>query len=80
MTCPVQFHFGRRDTFVPLEGVDAVQATFENRDDVEVHLYDAGHAFDNLHAPSMHDPAAADDAWDRTIGFVHRHLDRTERR
>lgn len=72
--CPVLFHFGRTDPMIPLDGVAAVEEAFAARDDVDVHLHDAGHAFDNHHAPSMHDPTAAARAWEQTMAFLDRHL------
>lgn len=72
--CPALFHFGRTDAMVPAGGADLVRDAFAGRDDVEVREYDAGHAFDNHHAPSMHDPAAAADAWQHTLAFLRRHL------
>ncbi len=70
--CPVLFHFGGRDEYIPIEQVEAVQEAFADRADVAVHVYDdAGHAFDN---PSrlFHQPAAAETAWGRTVDFLRR--------
>jgi carboxymethylenebutenolidase len=51
-----------------------VRSALEPRPDVEVGLYDAGHAFNNDAAPMFHDPAAAAQAWERTVAFLDRHL------
>lgn len=70
--CPVLFHFGGDDEYIPVDQAEAVRATFADRDDVVVHLYaEAGHAFDN---PSrlFHRPAAAEQAWGRTVDFLRR--------
>ena len=61
--CPVICHFGREDAHIPLEGV---RAFAERRSDVPVHLYDAGHGFNNDGAPG-HNLAAAKLARSRTL-------------
>jgi carboxymethylenebutenolidase len=72
--CPVLFHYGANDPYIPTEQVDEVERAFADRPDVAVHRYDAGHAFSNWDAPSMYDEAAARIAWDRTLGFFDAHL------
>ena len=72
--CPMMFHYGSRDPFIPTEQIDAVEAAVAGRPEVEFHRYDAGHAFSNWDAPSMYDQAAADEAWARTLDFFSRHL------
>ena len=41
---------------------------------VEVHLHDAGHAFDDSEAPMFYDEAASAAAWEQTRAFLARHL------
>jgi len=42
---------------------------------VEVHDYPGTHhAFFNNERPEVHDPAASDEAWERTVTFLHEHL------
>ena len=72
--CPIMFHYGNRDAFIPGEQIDQVEAAMAGRPNVEFHRYDAGHAFSNWDAPSMYDQAAADEAWTRTLGFFSRLL------
>ena len=72
--CPIMFHYGDRDPFIPTEQIDEVEATVARRPGVEFHRYDAGHAFSNWDAPSMYDEAAAEEAWGRTLDFFSRHL------
>lgn len=72
--CPIMFHYGDRDPFIPTEQIDEVEATVAGRPGVEFHRYDAGHAFSNWDAPSMYDEAAAEEAWARTLEFFSRHL------
>jgi carboxymethylenebutenolidase len=72
--CPLIFHFGTEDPFIPDEQVDAIEAAFATRDEVVLHRYSAGHAFDNHLAPQFSDPAAAAEAWARTTAFLAEHL------
>ena len=74
ITCPVLFHYGNRDEYIPTEQIEAVEAAFAGRPDVTVLRYDAGHAFSNWDAPTFHDPEAADLAWPRTLAFFAEHL------
>ena len=79
ITCPVLYHFGGKDDFIPPEQVqtvvDAVEAS--GRDDLRVDVHAAaGHAFDNHEAPMFHDVDAAAAAWATTVTFLAEHLDR----
>ena len=68
-------NFGADDKSIPTADVHAMEATLRQLGKtVEVHVYDgAGHAFAN---PSgiRYRPAAAEDAWQRTVAFFKRHL------
>lgn len=72
--CPVLFHFGAQDPYITTERVDAVAAAIAGRPGLELHRYQAGHAFSNWDAPSMYVEAAAAEAWQRTLAFLARHL------
>jgi carboxymethylenebutenolidase len=72
--CPVLFHYGARDPYIPSEQIDAVERALAGRPDVTLHRYDAGHAFSNWDAPSMYDEPAARVAWERTLQFLDTHL------
>jgi carboxymethylenebutenolidase len=73
--CPVLFHFGREDTYIPVEGAERVCAAAEQRDGWECHIQpDAGHAFDNHDAPMFSRPEAAARAWALTRDFLARGL------
>ena len=61
--CPVICHFGALDQHIPLDGVRAFAA---RREDVPVHVYEAGHGFNNDGAPA-HNLAAAKLARARTL-------------
>jgi carboxymethylenebutenolidase len=72
--CPLMFHYGMRDPFIPEDQIAAVEAATAGRPDVAFHRYDAGHAFSNWDSPSMYDKEAADLAWERTLEFLGAHL------
>ena len=73
--CPIQFHFGESDPYIPNEEVTAIQSAMTGRENAEVHVQaGAGHAFDNHEAAMFHNPDAAKAAWSLTAGFLERHL------
>lgn len=73
--CPVLFHFGGADPYIPREQVDAVCAFADSHADMECHVQpDAGHAFDNHEAPMFHQPEPAARAWAITRDFLARTL------
>jgi carboxymethylenebutenolidase len=75
VACPIIFHFGESDPYLPLEQVDAIRAAVGDRADVEIHVQaGAGHAFDNHEAEMFWNEAAAAAAWDRTVAFLERYL------
>ena len=75
ITCPVLFHFGDNDSYIPNEQVERIKAAFAGRDDVTVRVANgAGHAFENLLAPAFADPGAAGGSWPVTVDFLRRHL------
>jgi carboxymethylenebutenolidase len=75
ITCPVLFHFGGADPYIPREHADAVCAFAASRPNMECHIHqDAGHAFDNHEAPMFHQPEPAARAWEVTRDFLARTL------
>jgi carboxymethylenebutenolidase len=75
ITCPVLFHYGGSDPFIPTDEVEAVQKAFASRDDVELHVHGgAGHAFENSESSTFYDPDATAAAWAITTGFLAKHL------
>jgi carboxymethylenebutenolidase len=71
--CPVLFHIGGDDPYIPVEKIERVRTAIEDRADLELHVFDAGHAFDNP-APLFHNPEAAEQAWGVTADFLRRTL------
>jgi carboxymethylenebutenolidase len=74
VACPVLFHYGDEDSFIPANLVEDVAKAFEGRPDVVLHHYAAGHAFSNNDAPSMYNAEAAALAWERTLAFFRQNL------
>ncbi len=73
ISCPVLFHFGGQDQYIPREQVDRVCAFADSHPNMECHIQeDAGHAFDNHEAPMFHQPEPAARAWEITKDFLAR--------
>jgi carboxymethylenebutenolidase len=73
VTCPTLLHFGSTDVFIPLDSLERIQVEAGTKPNVEIEVYDAGHAFDNPYA-EWHAPEVAARAWDRTAAFLAAHL------
>lgn len=75
ITCPILFHFGDDDPFLPNEHVDGLRATTEGMENVEILVQaGAGHAFDNDKNPMFANPSAAAASWARTKEFLSTYL------
>ena len=73
--CPVIFHYGGSDPYIPREKVAAVEAVAAARPGMQCRVQeDAGHAFDNYDAPMFHQPEPAARAWELTRDFLARTL------
>ena len=68
--CPVMAHFGNRDHWIPVEGV---QAFSQAHPEVQAFIYEADHGF-NCDQRGSYDEAAAMTARDRTLAFFDKHL------
>jgi len=68
--CPVMFHFGERDSHIPLSDVDQVRKA--NPQGI-FHLYPAGHGF-NCSERQDFDQLSAQLAFERTIEFFRKHV------
>lgn len=69
--CPVLFHFGADDPYIPREAAEKVCGLAAEHPGWECHIQPgAGHAFDNHEAPMFYGPEAADAAWELTKDFL----------
>jgi carboxymethylenebutenolidase len=77
LSAAVQGHYGAKDDFVPVAGVEALASQLEAQTGhkPEIHFYPAGHAFLNdENLLGTYDETQAGIAWDRTVTFLHAHL------
>lgn len=73
--CPVLFHFGGEDPYIPRQDALRVCEYAATREGWLCEIQsDAGHAFDNHEAPMFSRPEAAERAWELTRRFLARHL------
>ena len=70
LKAPFLGHFGAQDDHVPQEMLDATKAYLP---EIEIHMYDAGHAFANDARPS-YVADAADTAHARSLTFLKTHV------
>jgi carboxymethylenebutenolidase len=74
VTAPVLAHFSKTDDWATPEKARAIQQVIEEHDgSMELHLYDAEHAFMNEQRPEVYNAEAAKQAWHRTIHFLREH-------
>jgi carboxymethylenebutenolidase len=72
---PIQAHFGSKDEWARADGARAVMEQMHSRgQSMELHVYEAGHAFSHEARKDVYVPEAATLAWSRTIEFLHNHL------
>jgi carboxymethylenebutenolidase len=80
ITCPILFHFGDADPYLPNEDSQAVAQRFADVDNAQVVIQpNAGHAFDNHLNPMFSNPEAARPAWEVTSAFLAEHLPSSNR-
>jgi len=76
VAAPLLLHYAGKDARVAATGVPWVAALKAAGKDVTDYTYDGvDHAFNNDTSPERYNAAAALLAWDRTIAFLHAHLD-----
>jgi len=72
---PLQGHFANQDDWCTPAAVNALETTLkEARVSHELFRYDAQHGFFNEQRPDVHDAAASQLAWERTLRFLNAHL------
>jgi carboxymethylenebutenolidase len=67
---PVMFHFGEKDTHIPLSAVDAIRTAYPRG---IYHLYPAEHGFNCTDRASF-DAQSAKLAFDRSVEFFHQNV------
>jgi carboxymethylenebutenolidase len=71
---PIQMHVAMHDNWVTVDGAKKLQATLaEHGKQMQVHFYDAQHAFCNERRPEVYAPDACREAWHRAVTFVKSH-------
>lgn len=71
---PIQAHVAQHDGWVKPAAVEAIRDTLVARGQaMDVHVYDADHAFMNEQRPEVYAPEAARVAWDRAVAFLRQH-------
>jgi carboxymethylenebutenolidase len=71
---PVLAHFAAKDGWAKPEAAKDIQAKLRAAGkSMELHVYDADHAFFNDRRPEVHDAAASQLAWERTLAFLRQH-------
>lgn len=72
---PIQAHFAKHDGWAKPElATEFCAKVNANGGSMELHVYDAGHAFMRATDPSVYHPESAGLAWARTLEFLRRHL------
>jgi carboxymethylenebutenolidase len=72
---PLQGHFANQDDWCTPAAVNALETTLkEARVSHELFRYDAQHGFFNEQRPDVHDAAASQLAWERTLRFLNAYL------
>jgi carboxymethylenebutenolidase len=76
LKAPLLGHFGDLDPWCPHRDVAELRDTLDEKSLVqEIYTYPgAGHAFDEAHRREVYRPAAAHDAWQRSLAFLGYHL------
>jgi carboxymethylenebutenolidase len=74
--CPIQAHFAKEDDWAQPDRARAFAETVQGRGGaMELHVYDAGHAFMREGDPSVFSPDQSAIAWDRSLAYLHAQLD-----
>jgi len=68
---PVQAHFAKHDDWATVAGAQKIKAAVTVP--MELHVYDAQHAFANERRPDVYNPEAAKQAWNHALAFVRAH-------
>jgi carboxymethylenebutenolidase len=73
---PILAHFASRDQWATVASAEATKKQIEaHGQSMQLEVYEADHAFMNDTRPDVYHPENARLAWERTVAFLHRHLD-----
>jgi carboxymethylenebutenolidase len=67
---PVQAHFAEHDEWATVAAGKQIQSAIKG---MELHVYDAQHAFCNDRRPEVYNPEATKQSWDRAVAFIRAH-------
>jgi carboxymethylenebutenolidase len=71
---PIQLHVAEHDNWVTVDAAKKLKATLAQLGkSLELHIYDAHHAFCNEKRPEVYNAAACQQAWQRAVTFVKQH-------
>ncbi len=75
-TAPIMMHIAQKDEWVTVKRAEDVKSKIESagKTKVELHTYDAQHAFVNDTRPEAYSPDNAKLAWQRTVDFFKKYL------
>lgn len=65
---PIQAHFATRDTWATVAGAQKIKEAVTVP--MQLHVYEADHAFANDRRPEVYNADAAKQAWDRGLAFI----------
>jgi carboxymethylenebutenolidase len=68
---PIQAHFAKTDDWASVAGAQKIKDAVTVA--MELHVYDAQHAFCNEQRPEVYSADASKQAWGRTVAFVRAH-------
>jgi carboxymethylenebutenolidase len=72
---PFQGHYANQDDWCTPAAADALEAAMKGAgQSPDIHRYDAAHGFFNERRADVYDANCAQQAWDRTIAFLNKHL------
>lgn len=75
ITAPVLAHFAKHDDWAKPEKAEAIKKKLDALGKpMELHVYDAGHAFMRDSDSSKYNEPSSKKAWERTFEFLKRHL------
>lgn len=76
LKAPIMGHFASRDEWASVAAAEAVKKALEaHGHSMQIHVYEADHAFMNDTRPEVYNAEAARLAFDRTVAFLHGQLD-----